>query len=208
MAQQLGTLSKVWTRKKWTEERDKKDNGPVPKGAAKFSMGDVIDTFHKSAAKGAQEGIKAVEALLSKIGEYKNATKAKYGKFVGVIEKEFEAKAKDYRDEAKKIAESIAAYASKYSAVASELATAVKEALGKGKMKPEDVFVPGNAKALTTALSNFVNVASNVPFYNDKITLDSFKKIQGPLIKAEANRWLRGDLDQLVKMMSEAPKSI
>jgi hypothetical protein len=70
----------LWTRDEWRKARaDKSKNGvAVPQGAAKVSIGDALDKFHKANAKGIQPGEVAAKELKKDLVVYLTAVKAKY----------------------------------------------------------------------------------------------------------------------------------
>ncbi|QEL20915.1 hypothetical protein [Limnoglobus roseus] len=103
MPEMLNEMVKVWTHKKWVEERSKKEFGPVPSGACpKVKMGEALDAFFKAAQKGCQLGHPAAEALQEKLKTYLAAVEKKYPKFhahvKGMLAKAVEEYAKTAKD--------------------------------------------------------------------------------------------------------------
>jgi hypothetical protein len=75
----MGFEVQVYTREKWQKKRDE---AKVPKGAAKVSMGDALDKFHKAAAKGFDQGEAEAKNLEKAIADYKKQIDKKYADFV------------------------------------------------------------------------------------------------------------------------------
>jgi hypothetical protein len=198
----------IWTRERWRTERDKKENGPVPQGAAKISMGDMLKKFHEAAAKGVKEGRKSGEELKKAIGVYKAAIKTKYPKFKDLIEKKLEKNLDSYLEAAKAILEVTVKYSSLRESASTEMLVAGAEFQHWEKAGSQGTFKPSNSKKLMTALSAFLTAVDKATFCTDKITENAAKLFNNTIRAADGDVWNKPTIEGLVKQLKELPNSI
>ncbi|QEL20525.1 hypothetical protein [Limnoglobus roseus] len=197
----------IWKRDKWVAERDKKENGPVPKGAAKVSMGDALAKFHEQAPKGPKVALKSAEDLKKAIVSYKEAIKSKYPKFFTQVEK-LEKNVDSYVTAAKQIVDRLANYATLRQKASEQMLVAGAEFLHWEKAGSVGQFAPSNAKPLLEALKAFITAVQSATFCNDKITKDASKTFDRTVYAADGGAWSKATVDGLVKQLKEFPASV
>jgi enolase len=198
----------IWNRDRWVKERDDTKNGPVPKGAAKVSMGDAIKKFHAAAAKGLKEGHKEAGELKKTIASYKSAIKVKYPVFHKLIETKLEKNLDSYLTEGKKVLDGVKDYPNLRAAASTAILVTGSEFHLWEKAGSKGKFTPSNLSNAKAALSAFVTALQKATYYNDKIT-----KAESDLFNKTAYAFDGGALNKptiegLVKQLKELPPNI
>lgn len=198
-------LHGVWTRQKWQQERDAQK---VPKGAAKVSMGDALDKFHKAADKGIKTGVPAADALRKAIATYKSAIKAKHKAFHDRIERQLEHYVNAYVTDAGKLTTAVGQYASRREAAATQLRQVGAEFLHWEKAGGRGMgFKPTNEKAAVKAMTEFVDVVKKMPYYSDAIKADDAKAYDKAVYAASGGAWSKTGVEKLVELVKKFPAS-
>src|SRR3954447_8287798 len=157
----------LWTRQQWQKERD---TAKVPKGAARVSMGDAIEKFHKANAKGVREGVAAAQALKKDLEAYKAAVKTKYKPWHDRIVKMLEYDINSYLSDTAKLAAVVKTYTAKHTPAIDAVRQLGAEFIQWERDGSQSKFKPTNADAAGKTLTAFVDVVKKIPFYTDKIS--------------------------------------
>lgn len=210
MPEQIQQLAWMWDRAGWVAARDNKGmkGGAVPKGAAKVSLGDAIEKFHKAAAKGVREGYKSGADLQKTLDAYKKAVAVKYPQILDPIKKKLENHLKGYMDNAKKIVEYLGQYSKNHAAATQQLFIAGLEYQKWEKAGSQGKFKPSNAKKLTDAVKLFLTSVQSALFTSDKFTRAEMKALDAHVLKADGDDWSKSTVHGLIDKIKVFPPSV
>lgn len=198
----------IWSRERWVKERDDKKNGPVPKGAAKVSMGDAIKKFHTAAAKGLKEGLKEAGELKKTIATYKAAIKVKYPVFHKLIETRLEPNLNSYLTEGQKVMDGVKDYAKLREAASTAVLVVATEFHLWEKAGSNGKFTPSNLKKARADLSAFVTAVEKATFYNDTISKSVLELFNKTVYAFDGGALGKATIDGLVTQMKTIPQSL
>jgi hypothetical protein len=200
----------VWTRQTWVKERDGlKTNQKVPQGAAKVSMGDALDKFHKQSAKGAKEGKAAAADLQRTIDVYLKAIQAKYPKFHKRIQDRllgFELK--NYLAEVANVANAVKLYPPRHAKAIEEMQKVGAEFVRWEQQGSTGSFKPTNAKDAGKALEQFQGPLAYIPYYSDKIKRADVKAFDGCVMTAAGGLWNKPTVEGILRILPTFPASV
>lgn len=195
----------LWTRAQWQKERDK---AGVPKGAAKVSMGDAIDRFHKANAKGVRDGVKAAQSLQKDLQAYKTAVQKKYKPWHDRLVRMFEYDITSYLSDTAKLVPAVQAYSAKHTAATNEVRQLGAEFIHWEGDGANGTFKPSNEKAAVKALTEFVDIVKKMPFYTDKVTKAAAKTFDQTVYAASAGNWNKPTVEGLMNQLAHFRGSV
>jgi hypothetical protein len=195
----------LWTRTKWQEERDKLK---VPKGAARVSMGDSIEKFHKANAKGLKDGVAAATALKKALVTYKAAIKAKYKPFYDRIERQFEYELDHYLSDSARLGVVAKTYTATHTTATDAVRQVGAEFIQWEQAGSNGTFKPSKEKATNDALTKFVDVVKKMPYFTDKIKKADALTFDRTVYAATGGSWNKKTVDGLMKQMAAFPGSV
>jgi hypothetical protein len=200
----------LWTRDQWQKARadTAKNGGVVPKGAARVSIGDGLDTFHKANKKSVADGIKAATALKKDIQVYKKAVKDKYPKWYTRVEKQVEYNLDAYLDDTSRLPTYVNAYKQRRNKAAEVMTQLGAEFIKWEKAGSNGKFKPTGEKPAVKALTDLVECVKKMPYYTDKITPGDAKKFDQTVYSASSGLWNKPTVDGLMKQVAELPGSV
>ena len=200
----------VWTRQTWVAERGGAKTGEkVPKGAAKVSMGDALDKFHKRSAKGAKEGKAAAAELTSTIEDYRKAIQAKYPKLAQRLHDRLVGyELKNYLAEVDNVTKALQLYPQRHATVIAEMQKVGAEFLQWEKQGAHGSFKPSNAKEAGKALEQFQGPLAYVPYSSDKIKRADVKSFDGAVMTAAGGTWNKPTVEGLLRLLPKFPATV
>lgn len=199
-------VENIWDRKKWQTERDKEK---VPKGAAKVSMGDEIEKFHKANAKGLREGRAAAEKLLTVVAAYKKAIAAKHDKLAKRIDKMLVYFLNQYLKDTKGIIDAIPHYTSFHKAASETLSESARQVLEWDKQGGQGKFKPTNADATKTALSNLLTCSQRMVYVSAAVKKDVTDALDKAVYGIDGGAsWKKSTVMAVVDLVAKLPSKV
>jgi hypothetical protein len=200
----------VWTRATWVKERDGLKTGQkVPQGAAKVSMGDALDKFHKRSAKGAKEGKAAADELQRTIDSYLKAIQTKYPKLHKRLQDRLVGvELAGYLAEVNNVAKAVQLYPARHAKAVEEMQTVGAEFIRWEQQGGNGSFKPTNAKTAGKALEQFQGPLAYIPYYSDKVKRADVKKFDGAVMTAAGGLWNKPTVDGILRILPTFPASV
>lgn len=197
----------IWTREEWRKARDDKakNGAAVPQGAAKVSIGDALDKFHKANKKGLAEGLKALTALEAALDTYQKTVKTKYPKWYARVDKVLAYSIQTFKNNTKLLPVAAKKYPTLYKSAVGALREVVDEFKASDASKK---FKPKNDKAIKKALDDYLQVLVGMPYWSDKITSDQAKAAQRVITRAVDGLWDAATIEGLQKVFKSLPPTV
>jgi type I site-specific restriction-modification system R (restriction) subunit len=206
---------RVWDRKTWQQERDGKN---VPKGAAKVSVGDALDKFHKARVKGPEAAVaaaadlkKVVDLYVATIAKAKpkqaGAKAEKYGDLQKRIASNLAANLKDYTDANRELIEIRRRYKTDYEAAALEVRQLGAEFI-QWQRTQQGEFTPTNAKKAKDAIAQLRKDVGGAKELSSKVTDKHLKDITALQRQTAGDNWYPGLVNGLIDCVKELPASL
>ncbi|HKC28957.1 MAG TPA: hypothetical protein VKB75_13175 [Jatrophihabitans sp.] len=219
--------SLAWTRTHWQGVRDGYN---VPKGAARVSVGDALDKYHKNRLKSPEAGIAAANELLKTLDAYQTALKKAKPKHTGAKEEKYkELDARIARilyinvQQDRKVYNDMIARAKSYSAHHAAASRELQQAAGefinwKKRAEHEEqeaeeeegtsgsgerTFTPSNARKAKVAFGVLVDDLQTLEAMGGKITEQHYKALNGAVRQLAGDNWYEGAINSLIRVMTK-----
>jgi hypothetical protein len=198
---------RVWDRKKWQTKRDEYN---VPKGAARVSVGDALDKFHKDRAKGSQAALKACADLKKVLDSYMKAvaklkpTKKgeKYKEWAEYVKKMQYGNVTDYEQGLQQEARAGHEYPRCFAQAVSDLRqakTEFEQFNGTGKFKPT------HAATAEDNLGKLIGWATTLANINPKLNKDDINTYRKAVVDLQGVGWTPNVMTKLATGLQGLP---
>lgn len=198
---------RVWDRKRWQDKRAEYD---VPKGAARVSVGDALDKFHKDRAKGPQAALKACTELKKVLDNYmKTVAKLKpskkgekYSEWAAYVKKMLYGNVTDYEQGLQQEERAEQEYGRCYAQAVKDLRrikTEFEQFNGQGKFKPSN-----GAKAEDN-LGKLIGWATTLANINPKLKADDINKYRKAVVDLQGVGWTPNVMTKLAVSLQALP---
>jgi hypothetical protein len=209
MPKPIAGIEGVWNKKKWQDEKKKREHGPIPDGVCpEVKMGDALEKFQKDAKKNVMEGFNQANRVKTAITTYKQAIKDSYPAFHTRIENQLEYNVNSYIELCRLIFKDMQDYPTLLNTTSTEVGKAFRDFTTWKTAGSRGEFRAKNKKAVMDSLNALVKAVKNACYMTDEIDDAMGRKIGKAWTDMDGAPWVEGTFTVLMEILGSLPHRI